>query len=315
MAVRVLVAGGSGFLGRNLLLAAPDDWSVVTTFHRQADLPAFLEAHGGDGVRALPCNLADAAQVDALAEKVGRAFDVCVFLAANTSVPMSVDDPRADLEANTVTLLNTLASFAIGHLVFLSSGAVYDGRRGSVGPVTPLDPTLPYAVSKLASERYVEHAWAAGRIASYVVVRFFGAYGPYEPPRKVFTRLAVELGLDGRSRFRIYGDGTNLVDAMYVDDAVEALLRAARSGGRRTVVDLAAGAPVTVAELVDRAARCLLGRPVELERGGVAHEAIRFRADPEPFRDLFSFAPVVPLEEGLRRLRDHLAARRLRPSA
>ncbi|HEX2064137.1 MAG TPA: NAD(P)-dependent oxidoreductase [Acidimicrobiales bacterium] len=315
MARRVLVAGGSGFLGRNLLLAAPGDWSVVTTFHRQVDLPAFLDAHGSREVRALACDLADTSKVERLAQTVGRAFDVCLFLSANTSVPLSVDDPRADLVANAVTLLNTLASFEIGHLVFLSSGAVYDGKRGAVGPSTRVSPTLPYAVSKLAAERYVEQASEVGRIGSHAVVRFFGAYGPFEPPRKIFTRLAVELGLERRTRFRLYGDGTNLVDAMYVDDAVRALSSVARDEGRRTVVDLAAGSPMTVAGLVDRAARCFLDRPVEIERKGVAHEAIRFRADPTPFRDLYGFAPVVPMDEGLLRLRDHLAAHRLRPSA
>ena len=59
----------------------------------------------------------------------------------------------------------------------------------SVGPDTVLRPTLPYAISKQACENYVRHFRESGRLGSYVIARFFGAFGPYEPERKIYTRL------------------------------------------------------------------------------------------------------------------------------
>lgn len=301
------MAGASGFLGRNLLLAAPEDWSIVATYHRSGDLPEFLEAHGLGRVRALRCDLSDPVATRTVAEEVSGPVDLCVFLAANTVVPLSVEEPLTDLLANTATLLNTLTSFEVGRLVFLSSGAVYDGHRGLVGPDTCLRPTLPYGVSKLASERYVEHAAGAGWIESYAVVRFFGAYGPFEPARKIFTRLATELGIERRSRFSIYGSGSNLVNAMYVDDAIRALMKVALARAPRATVDLASGTPLSVSELVQAAACLFLDGPVRIESSGVAHEAIEFWPRSETFEQTYEFTTAVTLEDGLRRLRDHLA--------
>ena len=71
----------------------------------------------------------------------------------------------------------------------MSSGAVYDGLRGAVSPATPVSPRLPYAISKLASEQYLRFfAEHRGTVDSYVNVRFFGAYGPYEAARKITTQ-------------------------------------------------------------------------------------------------------------------------------
>ena len=88
-------------------------------------------------------------------------------------------------ESNTVALVTFLEHCSVNHLVYLSSGAVYDGLVGAVSPETPCSPRLPYAISKLAAEQYVRFfSERRHRPASYINVRFFGAYGPYEPARK-----------------------------------------------------------------------------------------------------------------------------------
>ena len=55
------------------------------------------------------------------------------------------------------------------------------------------------------------------------MVRFFGAYGPYEASHKIYTRLVRAFALESRNTYTIYGDGANLIDAMYVDDAIDAV--------------------------------------------------------------------------------------------
>src|SRR5207253_3027359 len=128
-----------------------------------------------------------------LGQLAGRA-DAALYLAANSDPAASAERPRWDLESNTVGLVNFLESCAVDHLVYVSSGAVYDGLIGPVSPASPVAPRLPYAISKLASEQYVRFFSERRRsVGSFIIVRFFGAYGPYEPARKITTRWLLAL--------------------------------------------------------------------------------------------------------------------------
>src|SRR5437879_3784274 len=152
--MNLLITGASGFIGRNVLLRVPRDWDIVAVYHRTVELDAFVETHGLSHVRPVSCDLTDEAAVRRLGQLVGRA-DACLYLAANGDPAASVPRPRWDLDSNTVALVTFLEHCAPDHLVYVSSGAVYDGLRGEVTPASPAAPLLPYAISKLASEHYV----------------------------------------------------------------------------------------------------------------------------------------------------------------
>ena len=306
--MRVLITGAAGFLGRNVLLAMPHDWQVVA-LHRpgQATLPAFVAAHGLRHVQPVACDLADGAQVARAVDAAGRHFDCCLYLAANTSIPDSIQRPLDDLTMNVVGLLNTLENWTCEHLIFFSSGAVYLGRDGGVGPGQPLTPTLPYAIAKLAAEHYIgAYAVHRGSPARATILRFFGAFGPYEPSRKLYTRLVRRFAFERDPRYCVTGDGENYIDAMYVDDAMRALLAviAAPPAGVHTV-DLGVGGRESVNQVVRRAAR-VFGLEAQISHQGVSPEYIAFAPDPLPFAAQYGFVPIVSLEEGFRRLADHL---------
>ena len=155
-----------------------------------------------------------------------------LYLAANGDPAASSKRPRWDLESNTVAFVNTLEQCPADHVVYVSSGAVYDGLHGDVTPATPVSPRLPYAISKLASEQYLQFfCERRGTVSSYVNVRFFGAYGPYEAARKITTKWLQALAR-GEREFVIRGDGRNLIDFMYVDDAVDGFLALVKAQGR-----------------------------------------------------------------------------------
>src|SRR5882672_1222475 len=218
--MRVIVTGASGFIGRNVLLRAPRSWTITAVYHRTAGLDAFVAIRGLAHVTPFRCDLLDPAAVRALADQVGGRADAVLYLAANGDPAASVERPRWDLESNTLALVNFLEHCPVGHMVHVSSGAVYDGLTGPVSPATAVSPHLPYAISKLASEQYVRFfAERRKTIASYVNVRFFGAYGPYEPTRKITTRW-MRAVMGGQRELTVRGDGENLIDFMYVDDAV-----------------------------------------------------------------------------------------------
>jgi UDP-glucose 4-epimerase len=298
--MRLVVTGASGFIGRNVLLRAPRDWDIVAVAHQTPGLETFVVGHQLTNVRVVRCDLTDGAAVRALAVKSGRA-DAGLYLAANGDPAASAERPRWDLESNTVALVTFLEHCPVDHLVYLSSGAVYDGLIGAVSPATPTSPRLPYAISKLASEHYVRFFSERRRTpASYINVRFFGAYGPYEPARKITTRWLLALAA-GQREFTLRGNGENLIDFMYVDDAVDGMLRLVQAAGTSTTVDFASRAPLSVNAVVQAMARTL-GVDVSIRHQGVTEEYIQFHSIDRAMSDRFGFAPTISFDDGVRRL-------------
>ena len=305
--MKLLLTGASGFIGHNVLLRAPRDWEIVAVYRDTPGLDAFARAHGLANVRVVRCNLLDEPDVQRLAREVGGRPDAMLYLAANGDPAASAEHPRWDLESNTVALVNCLEHCPAGHVVYVSSGAVYDGLLGPVTPATAVSPRLPYAISKLASEQYLRFfAERREKVESYVNVRFFGAYGPYEAPRKITTKWLTAMAA-GQREFVVRGDGENLIDFMYVDDAVDGFLALVKAAGARVTVDFASGAPVSVNHVVQSMAR-VLGVEVVLRHEGEVPEYIEFRSVDTTMRDTFGITPRVSFDAGLRRLQSFLGA-------
>jgi nucleoside-diphosphate-sugar epimerase len=299
--MRVVVTGASGFIGRNVLLRAPREWTIYAVYHSTADLEAFVAEHRLTHVRPLRCDLTSAADVNAAARQIGSRPDAMLYLAANGDPAVSPKRPRWDLELNTVALVNTLEQCPADHVVYVSSGAVYDGLRGAVTPATPVAPLLPYAISKLASEHYLKFFCERREsVRSYVNVRFFGAYGPYEAPRKITTRWLKALA-GGQREFVVRGDGRNLIDFMYVDDAVDGFLALVKAQGARLTVDFASGSPVSVNDIVETMGQTL-NLDVAVRNEGAVAEYIQFHTVDTTMRDRFGVVPSIPFADGLKRL-------------
>jgi len=305
--MRVIVTGASGFIGRNVLLRAPRDWRITAVYHHTPGLEQFVEAHGLSQVTAVRCDLTDQAAVQRLAATAGGRADAVLYLAANGDPAVSVERPRWDLESNTLALVTFLEHCPADHVVYVSSGAVYDGLTGPVTPATAVSPRLPYAISKLASEQYLRFfAERRQTIGSYLNVRFFGAYGPYEPARKMTTKW-MRAVLDGQRELTVRGDGNNLVDFMYVDDAVDGFLALTAARGVSATVDFASGAPVSVNDVVGALSR-VLDTEIAVRHAGHSEEYIRFRTVDTAMRDRFGVQPAISFTDGVARLHRFLTS-------
>ena len=299
--MKLVVTGASGFIGHNVLLRAPREWTVYAVYHSTLGLEAFVAQQGLTNVHPVRCDLLNESDVQALARAIGGKPEAMLYLAANGDPAASAERPCWDLESNTLALVTCLEHCPADHVVYLSSGAVYDGLNGAVSPTTAVAPRLPYAISKLASEQYLKFfAEHRGSVSSYVNVRFFGAYGPYEPARKITTKWLQALAA-GQREFVIRGDGRNLIDFMYVDDAVDGFLALVKARGQKMTVDFASGAPVSVNDVV-RTMAATLGVDVAVRHEGHVAEYIQFHSVDAAMRERFGVAPSISFADGLTRL-------------
>lgn len=301
--MKFVITGGAGFLGAalaNRLVSAGhrvyalDDLSAGS---REA-LDARVTFTQGD-VRDVPrlwTLLADA--------------DVVFHLAARVSVPESILYPveyNAVNTGGTVSLMTAARDAGVRRVVFTSSGTVYgEQSRQPVAETARARPTNPYAVSKLAAEGYVRAIGELYRIET-VVLRVFNAYGPGQrvPPSHppVIAHFARQM-LSGASLV-LHGDppGGQARDFVYVDDVLEALIRAGEVGGLSGMtLNVGSGTDTTVAGLVDELER-VTGRtarrlPSPGQSGGLA----RLCADIRAAKDALDWSPRVPLGTGLTRL-------------
>ena len=205
----VLVTGAGGFIGSALLASGPRwDIHAVSRTEPSVEVARWIAL---DTVRKA-------------AGTIEGPFDAVVHLAGNADHAISERAPWLDAEATAVLAAEILGRTKAAHLVVLSSAAVYAGNEGEVGPSTPLDPRMPYALSKLYVEGLARALQDRGRFDSLTVLRLYNAFGPGERS----TRLVPRVALAARSGapFRLTGSPSSLADPLYVDDVVRSLIAA-----------------------------------------------------------------------------------------
>jgi UDP-glucose 4-epimerase len=302
----VLVTGGSGFIGSHLVEALAGGGARVTVLDNlQAGRWDNLEAVRAR-VECVEGDVRDASEVQRLVAAVRPRF---VFhLAANASVPGSVQDPSYDFEANalgTFVVLNALRlASGCDKAVVASSGAVY-GEPVSfpIGEEDPLKPISPYGASKLSTEVSCRMFHRVYQIP-VTIARLFNAYGP-RMARFVVLDFLRKLSNDP-TLLEVLGTGKQVRDFTYVADTVQGLLLLALTGSPGEAYNVSSGANHSVTELAHRliAVRGLAGK-TEIAYTGTSWvgDAQRWEVSIEKLRGL-GYAPAYTLDQGLRRTQE-----------
>jgi UDP-glucose 4-epimerase len=307
--MKVLVTGGAGFIGSNLaraLLARGDDVRVLDNFstgnrRNLAGLDHDVDLVEGD--------LRSYERVHAAV----RGVEVVFHQGALPSVPRSVQDPLTTTAVNVEGTLNVLLAArdeGVRRIVNASSSSVY-GNGGDLPRAESQlpDPISPYAVAKLAAERFCT-SFSRVYAMEIVSLRYFNVFGPRQDPTSQYSAVVPRFirAIAAGDPVTVYGDGEQSRDFTYVDNVVGANLLAADIAGTVSgeIVNIATGGSTTVNELADTIGR-LLARPVEKAFEPEREADVRASwADVEQARRLLGYEPGVELEDGLTRTADFL---------
>jgi len=301
---RVLVTGGAGFIGSNLvrhLLVRRPSWEVVNldslTYAGNLDNLADLDRH--PRYRFVRGDIADPAAVR-------RAMAGCrwvLHLAAESHVDRSIEGSLPFLHTNvsgTGVLLEEASRVGVERFVHVSTDEVYGslGPRGRFTERTPLSPNSPYAASKAASDLLVRSFHVTHGVPA-IVTRCCNNYGPFQFPEK-FIPLMILRALAGEP-LPIYGDGKYVRDWIHVEDHCAALLRVLERGSPGEVYNIGSDATWRNLEVARRILD-LAGRPRTqlhhvVDRPG--HDR-RYAIDARKLRRDLGWKPVWGFERGLR---------------
>jgi UDP-glucose 4-epimerase len=290
--MRALVTGGAGFIGSNLVDALIERGDAV---HVLDDLSKGKRERV-DGAAEL--HVADIREPDAVFAAAQP--EVVFHLAAQADVRVSVERPELDADVNivgTVRILEAARKHGAPVLFASTGGAIYGECERPAREDDPRRPLAPYGTSKLCGEEYLA-TWNRLYGTHNVALRFGNVYGPRQEPHGEAGVVAIFMGLlRGGSAPKIYGDGRQTRDYVYVGDVVAALLAAVGHDGG--VFNVGTGVETSVLELY----RAIVGATgIEREPEHVdarLGELQRSVLDPAAAARELGWRPATSLADGL----------------
>ncbi len=296
---KILVTGGAGFIGSHIVDRLAQD-NYVTVLDNLFNGSLYNLARSRSRIDFIKGDILDKELVGKLAGGAEYIF----HLAARTSIIRSVQEPEPDMVTNingTFNILEACRGANIKRLVFSSSAAIFgDAQSLPVDENHPLNPKSPYAVSKLAAEKYVL-AYCHTYGIPTVSLRYFNIYGPRQDTSEYANVLSIFLrSFKARQPVTVYGDGEQTRDFIYVKDAVAAnLLAAVHPEAPGEAFNIATGEAPTINKVIE------IMRGISGWEGQVNYEAERpseikhSRASIKKAGELLGYEPNVSLEQGL----------------
>lgn len=300
-----LVTGAAGFIGSWLTQALVERGETVRALDnfatgKRENLEPFR-----DRIELLEIDLRDEQAVASACEGV----DIIFHEGAIPSVPLSVKDPRTSHTANingTFNLLEGARHAKVKRVIYAASSSAYGNRNPLPQIETMLPgPLSPYAVQKLVGELYLRSYWEVYGLET-VALRYFNIFGPRQAPDSPYSGVMAKFAtmmLAGEQPI-IHGDGEQSRDFTYIENVVQANLKAAAAPANMVagrMFNCACGEPYTLnetyrlmAEITGYTNPPQYGPP---RAGDIKHSY----ADISAARDAFGYTPEVDFIEGLRR--------------
>ena len=303
----VLVTGGAGFIGSNLvryLRRERPDWTVVNLdkLTYAGNLESLADLRHDPGHLFVRGDIANPELVEHLCEQHG--VEAILNLAAESHVDRSILGPGIFVETNvsgTQVLLEAARRAGVRRFVQVSTDEVYGslGAQGRFSESSPLQASSPYSASKAAAD-LLALAYHRTFGLDVIVTRCSNNYGPCQFPEKLIP-LMIANALDGR-KLPVYGDGMHVRDWIHVEDHCAALLAALERGKAGEVYNVGSDNEWPNLHIVQQLLR-ILRKPeslIEHVKDRPGHDR-RYAIDARKARDELGWAPRTAFAEGLER--------------
>ena len=295
---RVLVTGGAGFIGSNLVRALVEIGCHVTVLDNlssgyRTNLAPFA------GIRLVEADIRDPDAVDTAMQGARVVF----HLAASVGNKRSIDDPISDAETNvigTIRILEGARRHAVRKIVTSSSAGIFGELRTlPIREDHPIEPDTPYGSTKLCGEKLCL-AYAKLYALEAICLRYFNVYGPnqrFDAYGNVIPIFAFQMLR--REPLTVFGDGEQTRDFVNVADVVQANLRAAATRNVSGAFNIGSSSRIAINRLVTLLHAASGIEPTVLHgppRPGDVRDSL---ADISAATTTLGFFPAVPIEDGL----------------
>lgn len=299
--MKILITGGAGFIGSHLVDKLVDSHELTVLDNlstgKLENLQSHLEREEIIFIRG------DITSTETVRRAV-KDIDVIIHLAALTSVPESIRKPLTYNKVNataTLKLVRQAVKSKVKQIIFSSSAAVYGNPiHLPIKESHPLKPLSPYAASKIAAENYLKTYSSLHGIKT-TILRIFNAYGPRQTLNQYSGVITIFINnaLKGKP-LKIFGDGNQVRDFIYIEDVVEAF-KLALEANRTATYNIATGKPTkiitlakTVKQLTQAKSKIIYTKP---RKGDIRYSY----ADITKAKNQLGFQPKTTLKEGLRK--------------
>ena len=297
--MKILVTGGAGFIGSHLLELLSQQAVETVVFD---NLSSGSAVHVPAGMRLVEGDVRNGEQLEQLFAQ--ERFEAVIHLAAQTMVPYSLQHPEEDCAINLLGLINILEccrKYAVQHIVFSSSAAVYgDNPNIPLQEGERLLPTSAYGITKMTSEHYLRMYHDLYGLNA-TVLRFANVYGERqgEGGEGGVVSIFCKLLAAGKG-VTVFGNGEQTRDFVYAGDIAQALWRASRLEGYQ-IINISTQKETSVNELLN-AFKMAVGREFPVTYGPVREgDIFRSVLANARCRELLGFCPTMTLQEGVAR--------------
>lgn len=309
--MKILVTGGAGFIGSNLveaLLGRGAEVRVLDNFStgKRENLEGLVEDAVLGRLEVMEGDLRDPGVV----ERACQGMEYVFHQGALPSVARSLEDPLESTQVNVVGTLNLLLGAKrarVRRVIYASSSSVYGNspqlpKREEMRP----DPLSPYAVSKLTGEEYCKVVSSVYGLET-VSLRYFNVFGPRQDPFSHYSAVIpkfIVMALHGHP-LPVFGNGEQSRDFTYIENVIQANLLAMEAEGiSGQAFNIGCGGQISLNRLIEHVGRIIQSHPIPLyqppRQGDVRHSF----ADVSKAERLLGYEIQVGFDEGLSRTVD-----------
>ncbi len=300
--MKILITGGSGFIGRHVTKQLLEENHIVYLLDNLSNstLSNIIEFHKHPSLALLVGKHHDITSKPHLHKDFMREIDICIHLAANINVQDSIDNPAHSISdiTGTFNLLEECRKHNT-KFIYVSTCMVYAPQSIPITENHPTKPSSPYAASKLSCENLALSYYNAYNLP-VIVLRPFNTYGPFQKSNSEGGVVSIFIQNTLKNQpLKIYGSGNQTRDLLYVTDCADFIIKASLSNHYGEIINAGTGYDISINCLAHK----ISSNIEHIDHIHPQSEISKLCCNPTKAKKLLNWEPKISLNEGIKRVR------------